>query len=130
MSGAPETTKPTSVRSGAVAAPAPLDTPSDHAPLPTHLAELLAAGRFVVSVEIDPPRSIRIERTIEAARLLRDAGVDLVNVSDSAMARRSSSFSRCWWLGVSVVALGSRAPMRPPESNPCWPMARGLRCLP
>ncbi|MDP9482131.1 MAG: bifunctional homocysteine S-methyltransferase/methylenetetrahydrofolate reductase [Chloroflexota bacterium] len=57
------------------------------APPPTRLAELLASGRFVVSVEIDPPRSIRIERTIEAARLLRDAGVDLVNVSDSAMAR-------------------------------------------
>ena len=38
-------------------------------------------------VEIDPPRSVRIERTIEAARLLRSAGVDLVNVSDSAMAR-------------------------------------------
>ena len=57
------------------------------APPPTRLAELLGAGRFVVSVEIDPPRSIRIERTIEAARLLRDAGVDLVNVSDSAMAR-------------------------------------------
>ena len=45
------------------------------------------AGRFVVSVEIDPPRSVRIERTIEAARLLQAAGVDLVNVSDSAMAR-------------------------------------------
>ena len=61
---------------------------------PTRLAELLDAGRFVVSVEIDPPRSIRIERTIEAARLLRDAGVDLVNVSDSAMARvRMSALS-------------------------------------
>jgi homocysteine S-methyltransferase len=57
------------------------------APPPTRLAEALAAGRFVVSVEIDPPRSIRIERTIEAARLLRDAGVDVVNISDSAMAR-------------------------------------------
>jgi homocysteine S-methyltransferase len=30
---------------------------------------------------------VRIERTIDAARLLRAAGVDLVNVSDSAMAR-------------------------------------------
>jgi homocysteine S-methyltransferase len=40
-----------------------------------------------VSVEIDPPRSVRIERTIEAARLLQEAGVDTVNVSDSAMAR-------------------------------------------
>jgi methionine synthase / methylenetetrahydrofolate reductase(NADPH) len=53
----------------------------------TRLAETLAAGRFVVSVEIDPPRSVRIERTITAARLLRDAGVDVVNVSDSPMAR-------------------------------------------
>ncbi|HEX2755318.1 MAG TPA: bifunctional homocysteine S-methyltransferase/methylenetetrahydrofolate reductase, partial [Candidatus Limnocylindrales bacterium] len=69
-------------------------TRADDAPPPTRLAALLAARRFVVSVEIDPPRSIRIERTIEAARLLRDAGVDLVNVSDSAMARvRMSALS-------------------------------------
>ena len=68
--------------------------PTGDAPPPTRLAELLAARRFVVSVEIDPPRSIRIERTIEAARLLRDAGVDLVNISDSAMARvRMSALS-------------------------------------
>ena len=56
-------------------------------PEPTGFAEALAAGRFVISVEIDPPRSVRIERTLEAARLLRDAGADLVNISDSAMAR-------------------------------------------
>ena len=30
---------------------------------------------------------MRIERTIEAGRLLQDAGVDVVNISDSAMAR-------------------------------------------
>jgi homocysteine S-methyltransferase len=57
------------------------------APPPTGLARKLAEGRFVISVEIDPPRSVRIERTIEAARLLQEAGVDLVNISDSAMAR-------------------------------------------
>ncbi len=56
-------------------------------PPPTRLAGLLDDKRFVISVEIDPPRSVRIDRTIEAARLLRDAGVDLVNISDSAMAR-------------------------------------------
>jgi len=60
---------------------------AEGAPPPTRLAELLAARRFVVSVEIDLPRSVRIERTIEAARLLQEAGVDVVNVSDSAMAR-------------------------------------------
>ena len=56
-------------------------------PPATRLADLLAARRFVVSVEIDPPRSVRIERTIEAGRLLQEAGVDIVNISDSAMAR-------------------------------------------
>ena len=56
-------------------------------PPPTGLADALAEGRFVISVEIDPPRSIRIERTLEAARLLKAAGVDLVNISDSPMAR-------------------------------------------
>lgn len=56
-------------------------------PPPTRLAGLLAAKRFVVSVEIDPPRSVRMERTIEAGRVLQEAGVDVVNISDSAMAR-------------------------------------------
>jgi 5,10-methylenetetrahydrofolate reductase len=56
-------------------------------PPPTGLLEKLNAGKWVISVEIDPPRSIRIDRTIEAGRLLQEAGVDLVNVSDSAMAR-------------------------------------------
>jgi homocysteine S-methyltransferase len=65
---------------------------------PTPLLEKLRAGRYVISVEIDPPRSIRIERTIEAARMLRDAGVDLVNVSDSAMARVR--------MGAMAVAFG------------------------
>ena len=60
---------------------------TDDAPPPSGLARALAAGRYVISVEIDPPRSVRIERTIEAARLLQSVGVDAVNISDSAMAR-------------------------------------------
>ena len=64
-----------------------LDRSNGQAPPMTRLAAALADGRFVVAVEIDPPRSIRIERTLDAARLLQAAGVDLVNISDSAMAR-------------------------------------------
>jgi homocysteine S-methyltransferase len=60
---------------------------SDGPPPPPGLARALEEGRYVISVEIDPPRSVRIERTIEAARLLQAAGVDVVNISDSAMAR-------------------------------------------
>jgi methionine synthase I (cobalamin-dependent)/5,10-methylenetetrahydrofolate reductase len=65
---------------------------------PTRLAAALADGRFVISVEIDPPRSIRIDRTLDAARLLRDAGTDVINVSDSAMARVR--------MGAMAVAFG------------------------
>ena len=68
------------------------------APPPTPLAEKLTEDGFIVSVEIDPPRSIRIERTIEAARILQSAGVDFVNVSDSAMARVR--------MGAMAVAFG------------------------
>jgi homocysteine S-methyltransferase len=68
------------------------------APPTTRLARLLADGKFVVSVEIDPPRSVRIERTIEAGRMLQEAGVDLVNISDSAMARVR--------MGAMAVAFG------------------------
>jgi methionine synthase / methylenetetrahydrofolate reductase(NADPH) len=83
----------------AVAAPAPpaaptapairplAAPPTDAPPPPSRLARAFAERRYVISVEIDPPRSVRIDRTIEAARLLQDAGVDIVNVSDSAMAR-------------------------------------------
>ena len=72
--------------------------PGSEAPRPTRLARAIADGNFVISVEIDPPRSVRIERTIEAARLLQDAGVDLVNISDSAMARVR--------MGAMAVAFG------------------------
>jgi methionine synthase I (cobalamin-dependent)/5,10-methylenetetrahydrofolate reductase len=68
------------------------------APTPSGLARKLADGTFVISVEIDPPRSIRIERTIEAARLLQETGVDLVNVSDSATGRVR--------MGAMAVAFG------------------------
>jgi methionine synthase / methylenetetrahydrofolate reductase(NADPH) len=87
-------TSATTVRSVA----ADLPQHAGEAPPPTQLATKLADRRFVISVEIDPPRSIRIDRTIEAARLLRAAGVDLVNVSDSAMARVR--------MGAMAVAFG------------------------
>ena len=65
---------------------------------PSGLARKLTDGSFVISVEIDPPRSIRIDRTIEAARLLKAAGADLVNISDSATGRIR--------MGAMAVAFG------------------------
>ncbi len=85
-------------RQGFAEAPTPDAPDAPTRPPETRLARALAERRFVVSVEIDPPRSIRIDRTLEAARLLRDAGTDIVNVSDSAMARVR--------MGAMAVAFG------------------------
>jgi homocysteine S-methyltransferase len=41
----------------------------------------------IISVEVRPPRGANPSKAIQGARLLRDAGVDAINVLDSAMAR-------------------------------------------
>jgi len=53
----------------------------------TQLSRKLTDKKFVVSVEVDPPRGARPKKMIEGAQLLRDAGVDFINVADSPMAR-------------------------------------------
>jgi methionine synthase I (cobalamin-dependent)/5,10-methylenetetrahydrofolate reductase len=58
--------------------------------LPTARVSNFAAklgSKFVVSVEIDPPRGANPEKVLNAAIKLRDCGVDAVNVADSPMAR-------------------------------------------
>ena len=58
------------------------------------LREKLAAGRFVVSVEIDPPRGLNPRRALRGAARLKVAGADCINVGDSPMARvRMSPFA-------------------------------------
>ncbi|MSQ15461.1 MAG: bifunctional homocysteine S-methyltransferase/methylenetetrahydrofolate reductase [Dehalococcoidia bacterium] len=54
---------------------------------PTPLAQKLANGKFVVSVELDPPRGINPAKVIAGAAMLRDLGVDSINIGDSPMAR-------------------------------------------
>lgn len=63
---------------------------------PTALARKLAAREFVVTVEMPPPRSYTAQKVIASAELLREAGVDTINVSDSPMARmRMSPWAVC-----------------------------------
>lgn len=62
--------------------------PSDALTEPLTLREKLAAGRFVVSAEVDPPRGLVMpRRALAGAALLKDAGVDAINIGDSPMAR-------------------------------------------
>jgi methionine synthase I (cobalamin-dependent)/5,10-methylenetetrahydrofolate reductase len=63
---------------------------------PTMLAQKLAAGDFVIGVEIDPPKGYGAEKLLAAARMLRDTGADVMNVADSPMARmRMSAWAVC-----------------------------------
>lgn len=53
----------------------------------TRLQEKLAAGEFVVSVELDPPKGLNPARILEGAILMQKAGADCINIADSPMAR-------------------------------------------
>jgi homocysteine S-methyltransferase len=58
---------------------------------PTQLAEKLAAGKFVIGVEMDPPRGFSTHKLLAGAHLLAEAGADVINVADSPMARMRMS---------------------------------------
>ena len=63
---------------------------------PTELLRKLRAGKFVISVEVDPPRSFNAQKQIEGARHALRMGADAVNVADSPMARvRMGALSLC-----------------------------------
>lgn len=53
----------------------------------TSLQEKLQAGKFVVSVELDPPKGLNPAKLLNGAAMLQEAGVDCINIADSPMAR-------------------------------------------
>jgi len=52
----------------------------------SRLAEKMTAGKFVVSVEVNPPKGLDPSKVLGAARMLRDGGVDVINISDGPRA--------------------------------------------
>lgn len=58
---------------------------------PTQLAQNLANGRFVVTIEMSPPKGIATQRLIEAAHMLKEAGANLLNLADNPLARMRMS---------------------------------------
>jgi homocysteine S-methyltransferase len=54
---------------------------------PTLLARKLEAGEFVVSVELDPPRGHNIEKLVQGAKLLKERGVEIVDINDGSLGR-------------------------------------------
>lgn len=52
--------------------------------------------KFLTCVEIDPPKGLNPTKAIDGARMLKEAGVDAINVADSPMARvRMSAMTLC-----------------------------------
>ncbi|MDP1713716.1 MAG: bifunctional homocysteine S-methyltransferase/methylenetetrahydrofolate reductase [Anaerolineales bacterium] len=63
---------------------------------PTQLAQKLSDGKFLICVEMNPPRGLSTHKLLEGASLLYDSGADIINVADSPMARmRMSAWAVC-----------------------------------
>jgi methionine synthase / methylenetetrahydrofolate reductase(NADPH) len=62
----------------------------------TPLAQKLSAGQFITTVEMAPPRGSNARKVLAAAEMLKEAGIDSADVSDSPMARmRMSPWAVC-----------------------------------
>ena len=58
---------------------------------PTHLAQNLATGKFIVTVEMSPPKGIAAQRVLAGARMLKNAGANLLNIADTPLAQMRMS---------------------------------------
>jgi homocysteine S-methyltransferase len=54
---------------------------------PTRLQRRLDAGEFLVTVELDPPRGHNIEKLVQGAKLLKERGVEIVDINDGSLGR-------------------------------------------
>lgn len=52
----------------------------------TRLAKAISEGKFVVAVEVDPPKGVDLSKVVEGAKLLQNAGVDAINIADGPRA--------------------------------------------
>jgi homocysteine S-methyltransferase len=59
--------------------------------------------KFLVSVELDPPKGTNPEKILQVAKKLKDKGIDAVNIADSPMAKaRMSCLSMAYLLGEKI----------------------------
>jgi methionine synthase I (cobalamin-dependent)/5,10-methylenetetrahydrofolate reductase len=54
---------------------------------PTLLQRKVDAGEFLVTVELDPPRGHNIEKLVQGAKLLKERGVEIVDINDGSLGR-------------------------------------------
>ena len=54
---------------------------------PTTLERRLREREFVVTVELDPPRGHTVEKLVQGAKLLKERGVEIVDINDGSLGR-------------------------------------------
>lgn len=54
---------------------------------PTAIERKIDGGEFLVSVELDPPRGHNIEKLVQGAKLLKERGVEIVDINDGSLGR-------------------------------------------
>ncbi len=54
---------------------------------PTGLGRKLERREFVVTVELDPPRGHTVDKLVQGAKLLKDRGVEIVDINDGSLGR-------------------------------------------
>jgi len=60
-------------------------------PPPTTLLAQKLGRKFVITVEVDPPRSFDARKVLDSATMLKEAGVDAIDVADSPRAQARMS---------------------------------------
>ena len=88
--GAVRAAAPTRRATVVVSAPAPAPASVEVTPVPvgerSRLSKAVGEDKFVVSVEMLPPRGHDLVKTLAGAKLLHDAGVDAINIPDGPRA--------------------------------------------
>ena len=78
------------VRRSVLTVASPVPAPPPVAPVPvelrSRLSKAVGEGKFVVSVEMLPPRGHDLGKALSAARMLHEAGVDAINIPDGPRA--------------------------------------------
>jgi methionine synthase I (cobalamin-dependent)/5,10-methylenetetrahydrofolate reductase len=58
---------------------------------PTQLCQNLNSGKFIVTVEMSPPKGIAAQKLLAGAKMLKNAGANLLNIADAPLAQMRMS---------------------------------------
>src|SRR5262249_39114164 len=88
---APVTSKPAAKKSAAVSTPRPIDpvlagAPSAAVGEEESLLDRIAAGKRVIITELDPPKTLDLEKFLIGAKALSDSGSDAITLADNSLA--------------------------------------------